>query len=282
MPQSQTMIRGPIETGTSPASAAMETTEGGTTPESGTTPEAGGICTTTIAELVPPASDSGASDAAATDATVADASGSDSAAEGSASDASDEATVVEAAAPLQPELLFGFDNGADLGWGANPTANTTLSVGASLTDGHSCPGAVSLYATYAAYGPNPLLSFNYGGNGGGSVDWSGRTKLHMWVKVLTTNYSTVAYVQAFVSANGYVFMSGGGFNGTQLSDGAWHESIFNIPPVPANPNPEGGAVFDPAFVNAFGAQIGTQSAAADGGPSVPPPTTLLVDDIWLE
>jgi hypothetical protein len=208
----------------------------------------GGVCSTTVAHL-----------AAGGDGGLAD-SGSDA----------------EAAAPIAPQLLFGFDNpgGLDLAWSGYTSPNTISSalLGETLSDGYTCTGALEYNVTYSGYNVTSGVLYNYGAGG---VDWTGRTRLHAWIKLTTSDYTTLSGVQLIVESNNYAVKRYGGFlTATTLAVGTWHEAIVSL----------GTAATDyfPTNVNDFQVQLLTPGAQADGGPAAPSPATLLVDDIWLE
>ncbi|MBV9948402.1 MAG: hypothetical protein JOZ69_16240 [Myxococcales bacterium] len=293
-------------------------TDGGSQADVEIGAESGGVCTTTVGLLLSPGTpDGGADDAAsaadtgadggangAADASSLDAgdaareAGRDAAGDGAADaapDGSNDASravasdgAADVMAPgdaaseggthLDPLLLFGFDNGSNLGWGSNAVTGATVSLGATLNDGHACLGALQLYTTYTAYNANPLVQFVYGGNAAGAMNWSGRSKLHVWLKVTTSDYTALSGARAFVLSNNYVSFGSPLVGAATLADRLWHETTVDLTPPPAG----GGSALDPSVINGLGAQIVNQSAATAGGPAAPSPTTLLVDDIWLE
>jgi hypothetical protein len=204
-----------------------------------------------------------------------------SGAEGGLADSGSDGSVNDAAGPLAPSLLFGFDNpgGLDLGWSGYTGSNSTALLGETVTDGYTCPGALAMNVTYSGYGVNSGAIFNYGG-GAAAKDWTGRTKLHAWIKLTTSDYTVLGGVQQIVDSNGYaVHRYGGYLPATLLSDGKWHESVVSLVP----PAPDAATVdYVPTIVNEFQFQLLSQGAQVDGGPAAPPPAALLVDDIWLE
>jgi hypothetical protein len=103
--------------------------------------------------------------------------------------------------------------------------------------------------------------------------------------VTTATYTDLNGVQGYVQSHNY---ASGFFLGHFVSvnptfaNGTFHEVVVTLTP---NLGPDGGggsSLYDPAIVNQFGVQLLTQSAATDGGPSVPVNATVEVDDIWVE
>jgi hypothetical protein len=183
-------------------------------------------------------------------------------------------------AALGPVLLFAFDNpqGLDIGWsGYGSSVSSSAFLGETLTDGYICTGALEVYTTYTAYGVNSGALYTYGNDGAGAQDWTGRTKLHFWAKLTTSNYVAINGVQGIVHSSNYAFKRYGTFlggTGPGLSTGSWYEFV-----VPLN-----GLAGDyaPTAVNQIEIQLLTDGVNPDGGAGAPSPTTLLVDDIWLE
>jgi hypothetical protein len=122
--------------------------------------------------------------------------------------------------------------------------------------------------TFAAYGDGPIMQF-----AGSAQNWTGFTKLHFHVKVATeaANYANLSFVQGTVNGGG--FLGGGYTNASTFADGKFHEIVVTLTP---------GTNYNPAAVVAYGVQLSTMSAAPDGGPAVPGPATLELDDIWME
>jgi hypothetical protein len=177
-----------------------------------------------------------------------------------------------------PTVLFDFDaSTADAGLDPNfsnstyPTANATGTLSLTSADGHPCDGALKLAVTFTACGPHDDIYYNYG-SGSSAKNWTGYTKLHAWLKVVTTDYSDIQGVEPRVDSNGYASQLFGGFvSGATLADGAWHESVSILAP---------GSDYVPAAINGFQFEFQTTSCGPDGG--VPPSATLLIDSIWIE
>jgi hypothetical protein len=122
------------------------------------------------------------------------------------------------------------------------------------------------------------------------VDFTGKTKLHFWVKLqLPDGGSVTTYlngVQGFLQSgnpptdagpNGYAhYTTGNSFTvaGT-LADGAWHEVIVDF-------TVDAGDRANLSYVNQLGVQVLALMTALDGGPAAPSTAVLLVDDISLD
>jgi hypothetical protein len=214
---------------------------------------------------------------------------------GDAGDASDAATCTTTVGQLEsdggvdggalaPALLFAFDNGPlDGRWGFYPTTGFTSAL--TPTEGHICPGALALNATATAYGVNAGLNFNFGNPG---QDWTGRKRLHFWIKLVTSNYGAFNGVVELVQSNNFgdtrygtsQTSPPGYFAATAYSGGGWIESVVDLTPPPQDAGDAVAPDYDPANVNYFEIRL-IALPVPDGGGS-PPPATLLVDDIWLE
>lgn len=177
-----------------------------------------------------------------------------------------------------PMVLFDFDTStADAGLDTNfsnstyPTADATGTLSLTSADGDPCPGALKLAVTYTACGPHDDIYYNYG-SGSSAKDWTGYTKLHVWLRIVTTDYSEIQGVEPRVDSNAYASELFGGFvSGSTLADGKWHESVSTLTP---------GSTYTPSAVNGFQFELQTTSCGADGG--APPSATLLIDSIWIE
>jgi hypothetical protein len=178
-------------------------------------------------------------------------------------------------AGVSPMVLFSFDPGStafdgglDPNWTSYGTPSPSL--GTTPTDGHPCSnGALTLAVAQPAFSSDYGTYYSYST----AQDWTGYTQLHAWLKVVTTDYTTIAGVEPRVDSASFVDRLYGGFvDGTTFSGGGWHETIVALAP---------GASYVPATVSGF--QFELQIAAAvDGGASTPPQATLLVDSIWIE
>jgi hypothetical protein len=105
----------------------------------------------------------------------------------------------------------------------------------------------------------------------GAVDWTGKSRLHAWVKVDGANgVNHIGYLQFFATS------STGGYQ-SQVDNGAWynatwHEIVWDLPTTG----------WSKAGVTSYGLQVNLKSAAPSGGPATPPVTIVYLDDIWLE
>jgi hypothetical protein len=233
------------------------------------------------------ASDSGG------DASLADASSdaADASQAADASDASDGGVCTTTIALLgggdggtndagkAPRILFSFDPsdadasdaGLDPNWANYSDSGSSGTLSETSTAGYPCPGALSLSVTYTAYGPKDQIYYNYQS---GAQDWTGYTTMHVWLKVITSDYTSIQGVEPRIDSNAYGDKLFGGFvGGSTFAGGGWHESVINLTP---------GATYVPSTVNGFQFELQTTGAAADGGAGAPPQATLLVDSIWLE
>jgi hypothetical protein len=189
------------------------------------------------------------------------------------------------------QVLFSFDSaGSTVGWF---TENNVADAGPSPsrlgwtgTDGHTCPGAITLTAPFTAYTSDfPDVEFNFGP----SASWNA-TKLHLWVKVQipTTNggspdYTALNAVSTFVQSNAWNNYSFMWINVTpSFSDGAWHEVVEDLLVPDGGQVNRSGPNVALASVQRVGVWLVPQATQPTGGPTAPSTTVLLVDDLWLE
>jgi hypothetical protein len=268
-------------TSTVTATATVTTTATGSTSSSSKVSSSisgSGTTSTVASSSSTSSSTSSASDGGPGDGAPGDGAPSD----GAPSDASDSGgctTTVAALAgagdggAVSPQLLFGFDNGLTATTGA--WANEADGTMTASTDGHTCPGSLLVTTSFSKSQYPILAQFAYTA----AANWTGYTKLHMWVKVTTTSYATLGLVQAWENDN----VSPGGFYApdpmygtTPWSDGGWHEVVLTLTPAPVSD--AGAANYDPTKVGEFGVQAGASSY--DGGAF--PLVSFNVDDIWLQ
>jgi hypothetical protein len=182
------------------------------------------------------------------------------------------------------QLLYGFDGASIAGWLSqmqdSADAGLVATLGDTLTDGHSCPGALTLAVPFTAYGSqeNGSVQVSLGG-----VNWTGRTELHFWVKLATANFAGISGVQAYVQTDAYAQYTSQFVNASVLADGLWHEIVVDLvnPTDDSYTNADGG-VLDLASVSGLGVQVTADTAAPAGGPAEPSTVTLSVDDIWVQ
>jgi hypothetical protein len=222
-------------------------------------------------------SDAGSTDAVADSSPEAapPADASDAGDAGEAGEAGCTTTIGELNDSGTSQLLFGFDTASEInGWMSFNfmTADGTNVLTQSPTQGPpglGCPGALSLALTYSAYNVNAGAD-----NFFTAQNWTGRVRLHFWVKLVTSDYTTINGVEEFVESGNFLlkqfspFLSGAAFAG-----GGWVESVVDLTQV---------GNIDLTTIEGFEVSVSTIGTMLDGGAAVPPPATLLVDDIWLE
>jgi hypothetical protein len=178
------------------------------------------------------------------------------------------------------QLLFGFDSPTDINTFTAytfPASASTDTLTQSPTEGApiGCPGAAALNLTYSAYGVQSGIDYDFPT----LQDWTGRVRLHMWIKLVTSDYTTINGVQPIAfseTAPNTTFLDQFGqfLAGSAFAGGTWVELVTDVSTANAN--------FVPTAVTGFEIRLTTVSTMADGGPAAPPSATLLVDDIWLE
>jgi hypothetical protein len=182
------------------------------------------------------------------------------------------------------QLLYGFDNGTITGWSAQAMdsvdSGLVATIGDTLSDGKTCPGALTVTVPFTTYGATENADVQIGLGG---VDWSNRSTLHFWVKLTTASYPAISGVQAFVqSGPGYANYTSEFVTSIALADGGWHPIAIDLKNL-ANDGytnvPDGGAL---GVIDGIGVQVVAQTSAPAGGPSAPSAATLAVDDIWVE
>ena len=193
------------------------------------------------------------------------------------------------------DLLFVFDDSRSVFAGAAPPTSALppsgnwfayAEVGGSAglsnsttawneTEGHSCPGAAALTANFTVYGASErvLALVNFGAN------WAvpkAYARLHAWVKVLvpgsTGTLDHLDQILLITNTNGYNAFQGAPMPASAFVDGEWHEIVRELIPGPN---------YVPAVINQVGVQIVARSVPP-ASPSAPLPTTLYIDDLWLE
>jgi hypothetical protein len=226
-------------------------------------------------------------DAGPKDGAPSDANASDSAPDASTADASEAGggVCVTTLASLgasgtndaaTSKILDDFDGQADAGPGASWSGYFNMgsagTFGVTGTDGHTCNGALSLaVTTYTQYGTNVQAYFNYSGS---VQDWTGYKKLHAWLKVVSSDYSTIQGVEPRVDSSNYADKLFGGFvSGSAFADGGWHETVV---PLTAS------ASYVPAAVNGYQFELQLVGTKPGSAAATPPAATLLVDSIWVE
>ncbi len=173
------------------------------------------------------------------------------------------------------QLLYSFDSGYG-NWFAE-VQNLGYSFGFSPTEHNTCPGALSMTVDFVSYGdPGASVSTTFGNT---PANWTGFSKLHIWVKLVTTDYTAINGIQSFINSNGYANYSNSNvfLGGSTFSDGAFHELVFDL----NHPNTSTGAVFF-SVINKMGVQLLVKGAPTEGGVPSAAPVDVLIDDVWLE
>jgi hypothetical protein len=145
----------------------------------------------------------------------------------------------------------------------------------SETEGHSCPGSVALTANFTVYGGSEktMALVNFGANWATPKAYA---RLHAWVKVaIPPSTGTLDHLDQILLAtntNNYNAFQGAPLSASTFADGDWHEIVRELIP---------GTTYYPASVNQVGVQISARGVAP-ASPSAPVPTTIYIDDLWLE
>jgi hypothetical protein len=189
---------------------------------------------------------------------------------------------------LPGDILYKFDSATGVfegtvpaptvppGWFAyaeGPTADTALkasTTGWSSTEGHSCPGSLTMTGAFTAYGNGDklmaLVNFN--------ANWAtpkAYVRLHAWVKVQipTTGTLDLSSVHIQANTNNFTGYTESSLPASTFLDGDWHEITHALVV---------GTNYVPENVNQMGIQIFPLAAGTD----TPVPVTIFIDDIWLE
>ncbi|MGC4089096.1 MAG: hypothetical protein QM756_14675 [Polyangiaceae bacterium] len=147
------------------------------------------------------------------------------------------------------------------------------------TEGKSCPGALSLGVPFSVYqDPNRVMAvINF------NEDWTGKLVLHASIKVLEPTTGPISYLlglQFSVSSGGnYEAFRGSFLNAALFTDRAWHDVSI---PLNAKDPTTGDNAYVPGQVRQIGMQVASAAAKPSGAPDAPLPTTVLIDDIWIE
>jgi len=196
-------------------------------------------------------------------------------------------TFYGAANPVQ----YAFNGGANNGWyqflhdsdTPNPSTGVTTSLGASFSDGKSCPGALLLRVNFMTYGlstaqaPSGSTETFFGSTPNGR-NWSAYKNLHAWIKVEATDYQQLAGVYFYVKSGNQMHYQDAVATGATLNNGQFHELVVDLSVVPTGPF--NGVVAND--IQLIGFQVLLNMAPPTGAPATPSPVNLLVDDIWLE
>jgi len=176
---------------------------------------------------------------------------------------------------LCPKLLFNFDAdpGGAMGKYLKPDAPATgpvppvqsSTVEWSSTEGVTAPGSAKLNATFGAYGEIAQISLYFT-----NASWTCKTKLHAKVKLVSaTDLSHISGIALSISSANYTIYTAK-FNSTAaFALDTWTPIELDL----TNP----ASVPDYTDIDGLGIQLQTKSAG-----TTPVPTTMYVDDIWLD
>jgi hypothetical protein len=181
--------------------------------------------------------------------------------------------------------LYNFDSGTSVpsGWSTAPGYQTTdmtaplaiPSTAYSATEKNQCVGSLKgtfPFTSYALFssGSGEIGVFQYFASG--TLDWTGKTKLHAWAKIDASNgVNHISFPQFYANTSDFNHYISGQAVGNWY-DGAWHEYVVDLP----------ATGWDKTAVKTYGLQINLKGAAPASGPTTPPTTTVYLDDIWLE
>lgn len=191
------------------------------------------------------------------------------------------------------DVLYAFDNNALVfsgpapnpagplppGWFAYPEPAGSAALKQSGTawttnEGHTCPGAMVVTSNFTVYGTlekvMALINFN--------ANWATPkmyVRMHAWVKItMPAGATTLDYldgIQLDANTDNYMAFKGVTVSASSFADGNWHEIVLELMP--------------PSYVATDIRQVGVQLIAkptASASTPAPFPTTMYVDDIWLE
>ena len=176
------------------------------------------------------------------------------------------------------QVLFGFDDGV-AGWFDDPASSPHGTVGGTVADGVTCPGALTYTVPFTADGQQSLVDFNWGYTAPSAMYG---TKLHFSVKVLLPGgggvpgaYQPLLLIQPMMLWDNWAEGDYGMFEyvNPTLADGQWHEVVIPL-------TPDGGTFLQ--AVDGFRFLVQTQASDSDAGPASPGTAEYLFDDVWLE
>jgi hypothetical protein len=156
------------------------------------------------------------------------------------------------------------DGGVD-GWATEGQGN---SIAYSATIGHTCPGSVQLSIPGVIGQTADLIDVLLP-----SADWTGFSKLHIWVKVQTTDYAPGSTLYLYVQANAFADEVANYqlIAGSPFTDGGFHEMVLDLTTFTS--------AQDLMDVDKIDLSVSLPTAA-DAGPLAP--VTVSIDDVWLE
>ncbi len=173
-------------------------------------------------------------------------------------------------------LLYSFDPGAGTqGWiPASAPAISGETAIQTLGDGHVCPGALLKTNPFTAYG-----QLGEAGVGTGTLDLTGRTALHAWIKVPVPaagqlGYSVLSGVTLLIQSGNFTTFDNQFYGIATFSDGNWHELVLSFatasPPITLN------------NVNGIDVSLATVATQPAGAGATPGTIVFLIDDVWVE
>jgi hypothetical protein len=171
-----------------------------------------------------------------------------------------------------------FDEpGSSAGWNLAPEAGNLGGLGDGFsrrvtTEGHLCPGALEVTIPFSVYGNNEKAAVEKAA----TTNWTGKTSLHVWVKVADPGDGTIAFIngiQVFVQSMGYSVYSSKFVGAATFDDFQWHEIVLDLAAAPA-------VVLND--VNKVGVQVLAAASRPPSAPMTPSTTVVYVDDIYLE
>jgi hypothetical protein len=171
-----------------------------------------------------------------------------------------------------------FDEpGSSAGWNLVAEAGNLGGLGDGFVrrvtdEGYLCPGALEMTIPFSAYGNKEKAAVEKAS----TVDWTGKTSLHVWVKVADPGAGTIAFlngIQVYVQSMNYAVYSSKFVGAATFDDFMWHEIVLDLtaaPPV---------VLTD---VSKVGVQVLAAATRPPSAPMTPSTTVVYVDDIYLQ
>lgn len=249
---------------------------GGTSGTAGTTAGSAGVATAGAAGAAGAAGSAGSSGSAgaAGSGGIAGSGGDDAGGQGG-----------EGGVPgceANPGTIYGGDGsfdepGSSAGWNVAPATGNLGGLGDGFSrrvtaQGHLCPGALEVTIPFTVYGANEKAAVEKAS----TVDWTGKTSLHVWVKVADPGAGTIAFIngiELFVRSMNDTVYSSKFVGAATFDDFQWHEIVLDLTAAPA-------VVL--ADVNKIGVQVLAATTRPPSAPMMPSTTVVYVDDIYLE
>jgi hypothetical protein len=153
------------------------------------------------------------------------------------SDAPEQPEEPEAPAPFIPQTLFTFDltdAGTTYGWVPDPTSAGSVAIVSDDRDPtNPAPGSLELRGAFPPYNDAGMSAsiralFSYGNPNTSTRDFSGASRFHFWVRVVSPPGSVFA-IQPFTQGGAASTYSGTYSTfATPITDNAWHEYTVNV------------------------------------------------------